>query len=80
VSKIIITPTDTITITIDNRVNPPRADMRLSRDLPGTYVCGILAMLIGQICADLTRRLVGAPPPESPKATPEAIPFTPKES
>jgi hypothetical protein len=69
----IITPTDTITITIDNRVNPPRCDMRLSRDLPAPWVCGIFAALIGQLTGDMMRRLTSLPitaPPTEPLTEP----------
>jgi len=57
----IITPTDTITITIDNRLNPPQATMGLSRDLPVPFVCGILAALIGQLMGNLMRNIMGPP-------------------
>jgi len=53
----IITPTDTITIMIDNRVNPAKVQMGLSRDLPAPYVAGVLASLISQLMLDLGRRL-----------------------
>jgi len=57
----IITPTDTITITIDNRRNPATAAMAVSRDLPIPQVVAVLAQLIAQLMGDLTRRMMGNP-------------------
>jgi len=71
----IITPTDTILITIDNRVNPARADMKLSRDLPAPYVVMILAGLILQTMENVLRGLGNIKrPPTEPPADPSADP------
>ena len=60
----IITPTDSIIITIDNRLNPPQATMKLSRDMPAPWVAGILAQLVSQLMGDMMRQLVINPLPK----------------
>lgn len=42
----IISLKDDIHITINNLAQPPKAEMKLSRDLPGPYVVMILSQLI----------------------------------
>ncbi len=49
----IITPTDTLTITIDNRQNPATCTMTLSRDLPAPYVAIILSQMITRIMGNV---------------------------
>jgi len=66
----ILTPTDTITITIDNRLNPPQATMKLSRDLPAPWVAGVLSMLISQLMGEMMQRLSMGLSPLKPEAKP----------
>jgi len=69
----IITPTDTITITIDNTKSPAPASMRLSRDLPAPYVALILSQLIAQTMTDVMVRM-GSVPVAQPQAQPATQP------
>jgi hypothetical protein len=71
----IITPTDTITITIDNRAAPPQANMTLSRDMPAPYVVMILSRLIVGLMEGVMRQLVtGSLPGTQHSTQPSAQP------
>jgi hypothetical protein len=68
----IITPTDTITITIDNRGAAPQAQMRVSRELPRAYVIGIFSALITQLSAEMMQEIMRGFPGAKPDANPTA--------
>jgi hypothetical protein len=68
----IITPTDTITITIDNRGAAPQAQMRVSRELPRAYVIGIFSALITQLSAEMMQEIMRGFPPQKPGSNPSA--------
>lgn len=53
----IITPRDTITITIDNTVQPSSIELKLSRDLPIPYVTILLSQMISKLQSDLMEKL-----------------------
>lgn len=69
----IISPTITITITIDNRVQPARADLRLSQDMPGPAVVDVLLAMAQKLNADLMRQ-IAAPVPFPPGPDPGKTP------
>lgn len=58
----IISPTLTLTITVDNRVIPARADLRLSQDMPIPAVVDVLLAMAQKLNADLMRQITGPPP------------------
>ena len=70
----IITPSDTITITIDNRAAPPQANMTLSRDMPAPYVVMILSRLIVGLMEGVMRQLIGGTVPTIPVTEPRIEP------
>lgn len=70
----IISPVDTITLTLDNRVEPPRVDMKLSRDLPIPLVCAIFASLIGNLQGQLSAQLAATAPILAPAGPPPTLP------
>jgi hypothetical protein len=53
----IITPLDVITITIDNMSVPPKAEMKLSRDMPGPYVILLLCQLATQTASTMINQM-----------------------
>lgn len=69
----IITPTTTITLTIDNRMDPPQCTLQCSQDMPIPAVVQVLAAMISKLMADLARNLYGAGPaalPSPPGSSP----------
>lgn len=69
----IITPTDTITITIDNRVSPAKISFMPSRVLPIPIVVDIFASLISKLMADMMQALSR---PQTPALEPPTEPGT----
>ena len=66
----IITPTDTITITIDNRGAAPQVQMRVSRELPVPLVIGVFAQLVVQLSGQLMQEIMRGIPQTKPDTKP----------
>jgi hypothetical protein len=59
-------PVDTITITVDNRTNPPDIKFSSSRPLPGAWVVKIMAFCISGLMDMLMRGASGTAGPSEP--------------
>lgn len=70
----IVSPIDTIQITINNLHNPPKVEMAFSRPLPVVYAVNILSKLIESLTEQAMRAGQPAPPPATPPITPPATP------
>lgn len=73
----IVSPIDTIQITINNLHNPPKVEMSFSRPLPVVYAVAILAKLVVSLTEQAMQAQAGgqvAPPGVMPPITPPATP------
>jgi hypothetical protein len=68
--SLIITPVDTIQITIDNRVNPPVVTFGSSRALPIPYVIHLMCGLIRDMIEKGVQQSPGIRPGAEPAAKP----------
>ena len=67
----IIKPIDTITLTIDNRTQPCKVDMRTSSNMPIPFVINIFSNLISQLSAQMAQAMAaGQVPPGIPGNNP----------
>jgi hypothetical protein len=58
----IIKPYDTITITVDNRTQPSKVDMKTSSELPIPFIAAILNNLAFQLMQQLSAQLAAGVP------------------
>lgn len=62
----ILSPVDTITITIDNRLNPPSVSCNFSREIPYPQVVGLMAAVIQQLSVQTIEQFTQAKPTVNP--------------
>lgn len=68
----IIKPIDTITLTIDNRTQPCKVDMKTSSDMPIPFVINIFSNLISQLSAQMAQAMAAGMPLKAPETIPDA--------